>query len=188
MSALAAPQPFPPLTSEEFLEWELRQEDRHEFVGGRIIAMAGNSEAHHVIAINTVLALRARIPKPCRATTERMVKIPNKNWRFAAVLVDCSALNPKAWFAGEPRVAIEVESPSTSYFEEMERLEDYQAVPSMAHVLILAQDRARARLFTRTAMGWETSDYTALDQSIALSALGVELPLADVYEGLGFAE
>lgn len=186
MTALPTPQPFPLLTSEEFLDWEIRQEDRHEFINGQIVAMAGNSEGHHVIAINTALALRARIPKPCRATTERMVKIPNKNWRFADVLVDCSGFDPKAWYAGEPRIAVEVESPSTSYFEEMERLEDYQCVPSIAHVLILAQDRPRARLYTRTETGWIASDYTKLEQTVALASLGVELPLAELYEGFGF--
>lgn len=186
MSVLPTPS-FPVLTSEEFPEWEMRQEERHEYVHGRIVAMAGNYEAHHLIAANTMVALRARIPKPCRATTERMVKIPNKNWRFADVLVDCSPFDPKAWHAGEPRIAVEVESVSTGYLAEMERLEDYQSVPSISHVLILAQDRPRCRLYSRTATGWETSDYAALEQTIALTALGVELPLTEVYEGLEFA-
>lgn len=46
----------PPMPFEQFLEWERRQERKHEFVDGAVIAMAGASEAHNIIQVNLLTA------------------------------------------------------------------------------------------------------------------------------------
>lgn len=46
-----------PLTLEEFLAWERRQELRYEFDGHRIVAMTGGTVNHAVITDNVVAAL-----------------------------------------------------------------------------------------------------------------------------------
>jgi Uma2 family endonuclease len=48
-----------PLTFEEYLELEVRQETRHEFVDGFIFAMAGATKFHNLISSN--IHAKARI-------------------------------------------------------------------------------------------------------------------------------
>ena len=43
-----------PMTVEEFLEWERRQELRYEFDGFQAVAMTGGTLSHAVISDNTV--------------------------------------------------------------------------------------------------------------------------------------
>jgi Uma2 family endonuclease len=175
------------MSPDDFLAWEIRQEDKHEFVRGRIVAMAGATRAHQTIARNALFALHTRLRGgPCSALHEHKILTPRGNWRYADVAVDCGAMRPNDLAAVEPKLVVEVDSPSTSFIEELERLEDYQSVSSVAHVLVLAQDRARARLYTRTESGWATSDFADLAEEIALSAFGFALPMAELYEDVGF--
>ena len=51
----------PRLTKEEFLEWENRQERRHEFDGQKVVAMVGATQAHELIVANILIALRTRL-------------------------------------------------------------------------------------------------------------------------------
>ena len=52
-AALAAPA-----TLDAFLDWELRQPERFELVGGVVRLMAGGSEDHDRIGLNIAAALR----------------------------------------------------------------------------------------------------------------------------------
>ncbi len=50
-----------PMTVEEFLEWERRQERRYEFDGLQAVAMTGGTANHAVIADNLTDAPRGRL-------------------------------------------------------------------------------------------------------------------------------
>ena len=55
------------MTADEFLEWEAAQLERHEFVGGKVIAMAGGEDRNNTVALNVALALRQHLKGgPCR--------------------------------------------------------------------------------------------------------------------------
>ncbi|NES46352.1 Uma2 family endonuclease, partial [Moorena sp. SIO2C4] len=55
------------MTVEAYLEWEVHQELRYEFINGDILAMTGGSIPHNDIAINLLAALRPHVrPKGCR--------------------------------------------------------------------------------------------------------------------------
>src|SRR5487761_2189611 len=47
-----------PMTIAEFLAWEDRQPDKHEFDGFAVVAMTGVSRAHSTIQANLMAALR----------------------------------------------------------------------------------------------------------------------------------
>lgn len=170
------------MSPEQFLAWEITQREKHEFVDGRIVAMAGASRAHQMIAGNTLIALRARLRGgPCMALHEQKILTPCGNWRYADVAVDCGPVAMKDLAATAARLVVEVESPSTSMIEELERLEDYQSVPSVDYVLVVAQARARARLYQREGAGWAQIDAASLEDMIALPSLGIELPMSEMY-------
>ena len=56
-----------PMTLDEFLAWEDRQELRYEFDGARVFAMTGGTAAHSLIQTNLAIAVGGRLRgKPCR--------------------------------------------------------------------------------------------------------------------------
>jgi Uma2 family endonuclease len=68
--------------------------------------------------------------------------MPHGNSRYPDVVIDCGRNDMADLAAKEPRVVFEVESPSATTLEQLERLEDYQSVPSITTILLLAQTRA----------------------------------------------
>ena len=56
-----------PVAVEEYLADEVRSPARREYVGGFVYAMAGASNAHNLIAANSLVALANRLRRsPCR--------------------------------------------------------------------------------------------------------------------------
>lgn len=175
------------MNPDDFLAWEVAQTRKHELVGGVIKLMAGASRSHLRIQMNLGGGLNARLQdKPCEALAEVKIVIPNKNYRYADVAVDCGPQQPDDLMATGPRVAFEVESPSNTVSETMDRLADYQSVETMEHVVLLAQTRAFARVWTRTGEGWVITDFGGLEAALDLPALGLSLPMAEIYRGVGF--
>jgi Uma2 family endonuclease len=174
------------MAPEAFLEWEDRQERKHELVDGVIRLMAGASAAHNTICLNLASALKGRLRgKPCRPFGMDMkVHIPNGNFRYPDTVVDCGSMKNKDVVAAEPRVVIEVLSPSTEWFDQTKKLEDYQSVPSIRQIAFLAQDRAFARVWTRTGASWTSVEGS--EGMLSLPSIEVEFPLSEAYDGVEF--
>ena len=80
-----------PMTVDEFLAWERRQELRYEFDGVRPVAMNGGTVEHSVIATNLVRALEDRLRgKPCRAFRGDLKVIVAGRGRYPDAMVTCS--------------------------------------------------------------------------------------------------
>jgi len=185
---LPAPRPW---TEEAFFTWLDRQERRYELVAGAPRAMVGATQRHDRIVTNLIVALATRLRGGgCRTgTADTAIRIPGGNIRYADLSVDCGRFEETARAATEPALVAEVLSPSTAAFDETEKLEEYRSVPSLRHILVVDPDQPRLRLHTREADGrWGSAPVMGLEATLVLEALGVRVPLAEIYEGLGFRE
>jgi Uma2 family endonuclease len=176
------------MSFERYIEWEKTQERKHELVGGVITLMAGGTAAHNAIAVNLIVALSSRLRgKPCRPYGSDMkVLIPAGNVRYPDVTVDCGKPKPNDLWAAEPRVILEVLSPSTEWFDQTQKLEEYQAIPTVAHVAFLSQNRAFGRVWTRAGEGWTSVDASGMEAALAFPAIDTDVPLSEVYDGVEF--
>ncbi len=175
-------------TLPEFLAWEEQQDTRNEFVDGRVRAMVGGTRRHNAIALNVAsfLSRRLRGSKCAPYGADMKTVTPAGNVRYADVTVDCGPMKGDDIAATEPTVVVEVLSKSTSYVDQSHKLDDYQSIPSMRHILHLSQDRAEGALWTRDEKGWRREPLAGLEAEADLSAIGVKLALADAYEGVTF--
>ena len=65
--------------------------------------------------------------------------------------------------------------------------EEYRATPSIQRYLILEQDRIAATVFARAGGDW--TGHVVLDGAIlAMPEIGIDVPLAEFYDGLVFDE
>ena len=83
----------------------------------------------------------------------------------------------------EPVVIFEVLSAGTSSDDRTIKLSEYQSLPSVGRYIMLEQDRVFATVITRTDTGW---DHALIGQggTLAMPEIGVELPIAELYDGL----
>jgi Uma2 family endonuclease len=103
---------------DEYLRLEEASEERHEYVAGRLYAMAGGTANHNIVTSNLHVALYTRLKStPCRAFRENMkLRIRQfEDYRafYPDVFVACNPQDKHPLFRDEPRVIIEVLSDGT---------------------------------------------------------------------------
>jgi Uma2 family endonuclease len=176
------------MTTEQFLAWENRQERKHELVDGVVRLMAGGTINHYRIARNVIVAFTTRLRgNPCEPFgSDVRLRTPNGDIRYLDVMIDCGSPKGADTVAAAPTVVVEVLSPSTEWFDQTRKLEDYQSIPSVAQIAFLAQDRPFARLWTRAGAGWDSAEFDGMQSALNFSAVSSELPFAEIYDGVAF--
>src|SRR5438445_4801884 len=104
------------LSVEDYLEGERVSEIRHEYVAGRVYAMAGASDDHNRISLNIVAELRERLRgKRCEPFGSDMkLKMPGSEaFYYPDALVTCDPSDDAKYFREKPAVVFEVLSPET---------------------------------------------------------------------------
>lgn len=179
-----------PMTLAEFLAWETRQETRHEFVDGRIIAMAGGTDRHDEVRGNIFAALHGQMRgRPCRFRIDLKLICPNGRSRYPDLAVDCAAPNPERTQLGEPVVVVELLSPSTRGTDYVAKAIDYGSVRSVTAYLIVDPEEARIDVLRRGEDGQGGPDarlelaeqHVGRASIIALPEIEAALALAEIY-------
>lgn len=167
--------------------------DKHEYDDGEILAMAGSTRAHSLIATNVAGELNARLrDRPCIAYNSdlRIRLAGRRKYVYPDVTVICGdAIADPDDDAGEtftnPLLIVEVLSPSTDTYDRSKKFERYREVPSFREYVLVAQDEARVETFYRSDDGmWVLDTASGTDAAIRLRSLGIDLQLAEVYRKL----
>ena len=176
-----------PMTLAEFLEWEERQPMRYEFDGVGPVAMTGGTVGHADIEANLAAALRTRLRgKPCRFYgSDLKFQVADGQVRYPDGMVVCSPIDRTATVVYDPVVVFEVLSPSTARDDRIVKAREYQATPSVQRYVMLEQDGVSATVYARSGETW-THEILIADSVLTLPEIGVELPLAELYEGVVF--
>lgn len=181
------------ISEEQYLQRERGAVEKSEYFDGEIFAMAGASDAHDLITGNTYALLWNLLKgKPRRPRTSDMrIQIPpTRKFTYADVLVVCGqpqfALGPPDNLLN-PRVIVEVLSPSTAAYDRSTKFRHYQAIESFAEYVLVEQDSAEIDCFTRADDGtWTLRSYSGKDAELQLYSIDCRLPLAEIYKGVEF--
>lgn len=175
------------MTEEEYLAFERASDERHEYADGEIFAMAGASRRHSRIAMRIgaelVYALRLR---PCEVyNNDLRVFIPqSRRYVYPDGSVACGKIemadNEQDTLLN-PRVVVEVLSPSTEEYDRGDKFTHYKTIPSLVHYVLASQDKPFVEVFTRQLDGsWTCVSYEA-GQRIVLPAIECEIDVDQVY-------
>jgi len=175
-----------PMSVNEFLLWEEAQEFRWEFDGFAPVAMTGGTQEHSLIQGNLISALHARLRgRPCRVFTSDMKIHAAGSIRYPDAFVACGT-NPRGTMViQDPVVVFEILSPSTALVDRVVKNQEYRATPSIQRYVMLEQDRMAATVFERAGDDW-VGHLLIGEAVLAMPEIGVELTLAEVYEGVAF--
>lgn len=81
-----------------------------------------------------------------------------------------------------PTLVVEILAPSTESYDRGLKFQRYRQLASLRMYLLISQERAHLELFTRQEDDtWLLSEAQGREQTLNLDALGVPLPLAEVY-------
>lgn len=171
----------------DYLNWESRSNDKHEYVAGQIFAMAGASEHHNRIAGNVFFHLRqATRGHPCRAFISDMkLRIADcRSYYYPDVMLVCDERDNEPMYKTAPCLIAEVLSPSTATTDQREKWLAYQTIPSLHYYLLVDAERWYVRLLTRIEGDHWTEQILDREESveIACSDMRIVLGLEDFYE------
>jgi Uma2 family endonuclease len=180
-------------TLEEYLELDKTSEERLEFWDGEVFCMSGGSEWHYEIEGNIFAFLKSHLrERGCRVFTGNVrVKVPSAPpYRYA----DVSAVCGEARFEEiggvdaltNPQLIVEVLSPSTEAYDRGDKFSHYKSIPTLREYLLVAQHRPHVtRLFKGDDGKWIHTEANELTATLALDSLGCDLPLGEIYRGVG---
>jgi Uma2 family endonuclease len=188
--AYAADPEHPYVSVEEYLQGERHSQLRHEYVEGRVYAMAGASDDHNRIAGNIFSFLHSALRgKPCEPFINDMkAKIPTQlasAFYYPDVLVACDPTDKEKYYRERPVVIVEVLSPETRRTDEREKALAYRLVSSVEVYLLVEQDRSRITALHRADNDWRREVIEGRTVALKLECLGVEIPMERIYERTG---
>lgn len=201
MASMRTPESF--YTEDEYLALERASQERREYLDGQIYLMAGESEAHGTITINLAVEVGSQLKgTPCRAfskdTKVRSGPLPKSRYAaegfysFPDLVVVCGErqyLDEHQDVLLNPKVIIEVLSPSTEAFDRGEKFARYRKhLDSLTDYVVVAQSQLMIEHFARDENGVWVIAVTATDlsQNVVLSSIGCTLRLSDAYDRIVF--
>jgi len=174
-------------TAEEYLAAERVAEQKHEYLAGAVYAMAGTTRDHERIAINICGELRAQLRgRPCEVFASnikvRIHKHADRFFYYPDVTVDCGSAAGDSLFAEDPRVIFEILSPETERIDRVEKLYNYQTLPSLAAYVLVDQLRLAVTVYRRTNNEWVVELLTKNGDVLKLPEIECALPVTAIYE------
>ncbi len=183
------------ITEEAYFTLLAQSDQRYEYHNGYVVAMAGGSRNHNVIALNVSAELRTRLRnKSCRPfTSDLKVFIPSINTYYFpdvfAVCGDESYYKDRSDTIENPVLVIEVLSPSTKEKDRIEKFTAYRSLPSFKEYVLIHQDKPYIETYFKQDNGiWQFNNFQGLEDVMKLQSLDVVVPLKFVYEDVGFEE
>jgi len=177
-------------TTAGFLAWEERQGTRHEFDGVRPVAMTGGTLEHDRIQVNLIRALANRLDgKPCRVHGNSLKIEVMGSIRYPDACVSCTPIRRGSTVVQDPVVIFEILSKGTAHTDRMVKNREYAATESVRRYVMLEQRGIEGMMFARS--GQENAWIGRIldpDAVISMPEIGIDLPLAELYAGVDFAQ
>jgi Uma2 family endonuclease len=178
--------PADQMTIEEFLGFTQTRpdEERWELIEGVPVLNASPVNVHQVIVTNVVTFLmmeKRRISATWLPVIGVGTRVPISPNSLPQPDVYVQA-GPSNWdhITDDALVIFEVLSRSNTKTDQAWRRRVYASVPNCQHYVTVSMKAAEVTAYDRAA-GWKARDVAGIDAALDLPALGVELPLVDVY-------
>ena len=165
----------------------------YEFWEGEIACVNGGTPEHAYVCSHLETLVQGQLePSGGRAFGQQLaVKTPAlPPFRFpnlsvvdaAPVFEDIGGIQALT----NPAVIIEVISKGTEALDRGPKRTAYQALPSLQEYLLVESKMPHVTRYVRQGAEWRRFDYGSLSDVVALTALQVEMPLREIYEGIEF--
>ncbi|MGB7441704.1 MAG: Uma2 family endonuclease [Coleofasciculaceae cyanobacterium] len=180
-------------STEEYLALEEAADYKSEYIDGEIVPMAGGSTNHNRIAGNFYATLNFAFRTEDYEVFMSDVRLwiaQRRIYTYPDVMV--VAGEPEYYenctdTITNPRVIIEVLSPSTKKYDSSKKFEAYRTIPTFTEYLLIDQTRRYIEHFSKTdEKQWLFWDYGESDETVKLASVSFQISLADIYNKVTF--
>ncbi len=176
------------ISEEDYLTGEELTEVPHEYIEGRVFAMAVPTDTHGEISGNIYAALHTHLRgKHCRAWMGNMrlrIAFLNRTIHYIPdVLVACDDPPRDRRFREQPLAIFEVLSETSEATDQREKLLAYTTLPMLRHYFIVRQDRMEIAHVRRGEAGWEEFAFHEASQELVIPEIDFRLALSEIYAG-----
>jgi Uma2 family endonuclease len=183
--AYAHAQPF--MTVDEYMKFEEQSSFRHEYVNGVVHAMSGPSLAHVRITGKLFVALETHLRgSPCEPfATDAKLRIRSEADEiiyYPDVVVACNRDEWGTNYVCNPKLVVEILSPSTEHIDRREKAMTYRRVVSIEEYVLLEQDEHKV-IVHRRAENWKPQVYMGPQAVAEFRCISLSVPLAQIYAG-----
>ena len=177
-------------TFEEYTHLDEGSEVRSEYYYGEVFAMAGATQNHNLITLNTGTLLRPQARQNgCRVFTSdmKLELVKGKFYVYPDVLYTCNEADKKERTTlKHPALVVEVLSDKTEAYDLGTKLDGYLKLPCLLYYLIVSQRAYFVRIYERVGEKWEYRTVEGLEAAVVLPQLGLTLPMENIYEDVAF--
>ena len=173
------------ISVEEYLEGESRSEIKHEYQGGAVIAMAGASRKHELVALNLATTIHGHLRgQKCRAFKSdmklRVGVLDTQMFFYPDIMVACEPEDDDPIYVRKPKLIIEI----LSEFAARDRVEKYliyQRIPSLEEYVMVNQHPEQAEVIIhRREDNWEPAEIVR-HGNFTLRSIGLTLTVEELY-------
>lgn len=178
--------PLQKLTLADFLAWEEHQPERHEFFRGETFAMVGGTARHNRVILNLASRIGDHLDgTTCQVFAENMKVQIAEGVLYPDVMVTCGKAEAgDEQTVTDPKLIIEVLSPSTMGYDKRDKFILYRTLASLREYALIDPAKRQVEVFTRAEGGrWTLTDQTAADV-LTLTSIDCNLAMKLVFKGV----
>jgi Uma2 family endonuclease len=179
-------------TPEQYLALERKAAVKSEYLDGHIVAMAGATRPHNLIATNLTREISTQLrDRPCEvyAGDMRVYIPPTGLYTYPDVVAVCEEphfLDGELDTLLNPTVIIEVLSPSTEAYDRGLKFAHYRRLASLREYVLVAQDRVLVERYTRQGEEWLLTEWGRPEDILRLASIDCDVALHEVYAKVQF--
>ena len=183
-------------TFEEYLQLAESSNIKLEYIDGEIFAMAGGSLEHarRITNIARLLGNQLLDERSAAFTAKLRVRVLATGLAtYPDLAVICGQpeldpADPAQHTATNPRVLVEVLSPSTEQYDRNEKLAHHQRIPSLAEVVLVPHDARTVEVFRREPQGSWSHHVALSGETAPIASIGCVLEVDRVHAGTPIAK
>ena len=180
-------------TVEEYLEFEIHSDERHEYIDGEVVCVTGGTPNHNKIAGNFYAALNVglrRQPYDVFVTDQRLW-IPKKRiYTYPDVMVMAHPINYQDGRRDtlvNPLLIAEVLSDSTQNYDRGEKFLAYRSIPTLQEYILIDQYSIHVEQFCKIDRNrWTLTEFENADEMLEMRSIALQFAIADLYDKVEF--
>ena len=191
LNYMSVAKPIEFISVDDYLAGEKMAKRKHEYSAGRVYAMAGAGRAHNRVATAFSIAAGTRLRgRPCEPFGSdmkvRILSTARPRVYYPDGMIVCEPNAQDSHVQDNPTVIVEVLSKSTRRWDENEKRDAYLTIQTLSAYLMIEPAMPRVIAYERDGDHFALRQYDGLDAEVPLPAVGITIPLAELYERVDF--
>ena len=180
-------------TPDEYLDFEVNSDTRHEYINREILPMTGGTPEHNEIAsiLNATLRMSLKGQPFSIFVADQRLWIPDRNfYTYPDVMVVPRPLQRQQGRTDtitNPVMIAEVLSKSTKSYDRDEKFSAYRTIPTFQEYLLIDQYMPHVEQYSKTdSRKWIFTEYEDIEACISLSSIACEIRVGELYDSIEF--